>query len=110
MNPKSLFWWRRKNSRETSTQSLSRQDEESIRSYLLGALKQTHAEQLEERMLRDDAFVERVQVVEDELVEDFARGALSAGDKAHFEKHFLTTPKRQRKLMLVRALRQYSED
>ena len=109
MNPKSLLWWRRKNSRETSKLSVSRQDEESIRSYLLGGLDKSHGEQLEERMLRDDAFVEQVLLAEDELVEDFARGALNATEKEQFKKHFLSTPKRRRKLMLVRALRKYSD-
>ena len=110
MNPKSLFPWRRKKSVEPSTLSVSRQDEESIRSYLLGALTQSDAEQLEERILRNDDFANQVVLVEDELVEDFARGALSESEQKQFQEHFLSTPKRQRKLMLVRALRKYSDN
>ena len=89
---------------------MSRQDEESIKSYLLGELTQSDAEQLEERILTDDTFANQVVLIEDELVEDFARGALSARERKQFQEHFLSTPNRQRKLMLVRALRKYSDN
>lgn len=83
-------------------------DEKWIRGYLLGELTQERAQELEERLLRDDDFTEQLLLVEDELIEDFARGALGAHERERFESYFLTTPRRHRKLMLVRGLRKYS--
>jgi len=81
-----------------------------LRSYLLGTLPQQRAEQLEERLLKDDEIVERLSLIEDELIEDYARDALDAGERQQFEKYFLSNAKRRRKLMLVRGLRKYTED
>ena len=85
-------------------------DEQILRSYLLGALPQERAEQLEERLLKDDEIVERLSLIEDELIEDYARNALDASERQQFEKYFLSNPKRRRKLMLVRGLRKYTVD
>jgi CHAT domain-containing protein len=81
-----------------------------LRSYLLGTLPQQRAEQLEERLLKDAEIVERLSLIEDELIEDYARDALDAGERQQFEKYFLSNPKRRRKLMLVRGLRKYTMD
>jgi CHAT domain-containing protein len=81
-----------------------------LRTYLLGTLPQERAEQLEERLLKDDEIGERLSLIEDELIEDYARNALDAGDRQQFEKYFLSNPKRRRKLMLVRGLRKYTVD
>jgi CHAT domain-containing protein len=85
-------------------------NEKHLRSYLLGTLPQKRAEQLEARLLKDDDLVEQLSLLEDELIEDYARNALSAGDRKHFERYFLTNPRRRRKLMLVRGLRKYTAD
>ncbi|MET0623268.1 MAG: CHAT domain-containing protein [Pyrinomonadaceae bacterium] len=86
--------------------NLSHDDEQLVRSYLLGELAQERARRLEERLLRDDEFVEQVLLVEDELIEDYALGELGPDVRGRFEKHFLTTPKRRRKLMMVEGLRE----
>ena len=85
-------------------------DDKLLRNYLLGTLPQERAERLEERLLKDDEFIERLSLIEDELIEDYARNALGAGERQQFEKYFLSNPKRRRKLMLVRGLRKYTVD
>ena len=85
--------------------NLSNDDEQLLRSYLLGALTQERARHLEERLLREDEFVEQVLLIEDELIEGYTLNELDPGDRERFEKHFLTTPKRRRKLMMVEGLR-----
>ncbi len=85
-------------------------EEKQIRDYLLGLLPEEHGEKLEERVLRDDDFAEWLTLVEDELIEDFARGALDTRERERFKSHFLSTPRRRRKLMLVRGLRKYSTE
>lgn len=86
--------------------TLSHDDEQLVRSYLLGELALERARQLEERLLREDEFVEQVLLVEDELIEDYTLGELGPDERERFEKHFLTTPKRRRKLIMVEGLRE----
>lgn len=87
--------------------NLSHDDERRVRRYLLGELPEEDARQLEERLLREDEFVEQVLLLEDELIEDYAGEELSADERGRFERHFLTTPRRRRQLMTVRGLKQY---
>jgi CHAT domain-containing protein/tetratricopeptide (TPR) repeat protein len=86
--------------------NLSHDDEKRVRSYLLGELAQDDSRQVEERILREEEFVEHILLIEDELIEDYALGELSSDEREQFEKHFLTTPKRRRKLMMIRGLRE----
>ncbi len=86
--------------------TLSHDEERRIRSYLLGELDPDDARQLDDRLLRDDDLAEQVGLVEDEIVEDYVRGDLSADERAHLEKRFFTTPRRRRSLEMVRGLRE----
>ena len=85
--------------------NLSVDEERKIKSYLLGESEEAEARELEERLLRDDDFIEKTQLVEDELIEDYARGALSPRERQRFDEHFLSTPRRRRRLMLVEGMR-----
>ena len=89
--------------------TLNPEDEKRIKSYLLGELTQELTQQLEDRLLRDDSFVEHLSLTEDELVEDYERGSLSPHERVLFETHFLSTPRRRRKLMFVRRMRKLAE-
>jgi CHAT domain-containing protein len=82
-------------------------EEKRVRSYLLGELPQEEVRQLEERLLREDEFVELVLLTEDELIEDYACGDLLPGERKRFEEYFLSTTKRRLKLMTVRGLKNY---
>lgn len=86
--------------------TLSDDEEGRIRSYLLGELAQEDARQLDDRLLRDDSFAEQVGFVEDEIIEDYVRGDLSADEAERLEKYFFTTPRRRRSLEMVRGLRE----
>ena len=86
--------------------SLDRDDEQRIKSYLLGELVQEEMRELEERLLREEEFANQVLLVEDELIENYMRGELSSKERQQFENYFLTTPKRRRKLMMVEGLRE----
>ncbi|MEK6337243.1 MAG: CHAT domain-containing protein [Acidobacteriota bacterium] len=86
--------------------SLNHDDEQHIKSYLLGALAQDEMRELEERLLREEEFANQVLLIEGELIEEYTLGELSDKEQQHFEKYFLTTPRRRRKLMMVEELRQ----
>ena len=55
-----------------------------LRAYLLGRLPEAEAEHLEERFLEDDDLFATLRGVEDDLVDEFARGQLSDADARAF--------------------------
>jgi CHAT domain-containing protein/predicted Zn-dependent protease len=88
--------------------NLTHDEERRVRDYLLGELPHEDARHLEERLLGEEEFVEQVLLIEDELIEEYACRDLGPGEREKFEKHFLTTSKRRRKLMTVRGLKNYA--
>jgi len=80
-----------------------------LRQYLLGALDDdTVRDRLEERLMVDEDFAVRVGVAEDELIEEFLDGEMSAEESALFSRFFLAPPERKRQLRLTRDLRRIS--
>jgi anti-sigma-K factor RskA len=49
---------------------LDRNDEQYLKSYLLGGLAQEEMRELEDRLLREEEFANQVLLIEDELIED----------------------------------------
>lgn len=81
----------------------------TIRLYLLGRLDGDAREEFERRLLTEDDLIIDLEALEDELSDEYIADSLDQDDKELFEKNFLTTPERQRKLQFARALRQYSK-
>ena len=79
----------------------------AIKRYLLGELSDEEQQRLEERLLTDREYFERLQIMEVELVDEYARGALSAGEQERFDIYFLSTPERHQMLRFASALRRY---
>jgi len=81
-------------------------DDAMIRQYLLGRLDAATdvVERLDERMLVDAEFSELVDVVEDEIIEEYLEGSLDPAERHAVEKHFLQPPERREKLRLARLL------
>jgi hypothetical protein len=85
-----------------------RSDDDVLRGYLLGRVAPESRERVEKRLFSDDrVFWERLCLVEDELVDQYARGELDGEDAARFERDFLVTDERRAKLDLALALREY---
>lgn len=82
-------------------------DEEDIKRYLLGELDEEKQQLLEKHLLTDEKFFEQLLIVEDELVDEYLRGKLSAHERQQFVAHFLSTPERHQKLRFARALGKY---
>jgi hypothetical protein len=57
----------------------------------------------------DLIFWEHLCLVEEELIDDYARGELDDSDRADFERHFLCTDERRGMLEFARALQAYVE-
>jgi CHAT domain-containing protein len=82
-------------------------DEKEIISYLLGDLEEDEQRRVEEQLLINDEYFDLLLVAEDDLIDDYARSALSDQARASFEAHFLSTPERRDKLRFALALRNY---
>jgi hypothetical protein len=81
-------------------------DETAIRDYLLGRLDDYSevAERMDELMLTNAEFFDSLGVIEDEIIEEYLEGSLSAADRQSAETHFLRPPERRRKLQIARLL------
>lgn len=78
-----------------------------IREYLLGRLPEEESEEIETRLLTDAEFAKALDVIEDEILEDYIDGNLSQSEKQAVEEHFLRPPERKRKLWFLRLLRSH---
>lgn len=55
--------------------------------------------ELEELIIEDERYLERMTLVESELIEDYLRGnILTTEEKQRFDNYFLVTPERREKL------------
>lgn len=75
-----------------------------LRRYLLGQLSDDAREELEQELLTSDETFQELLVLEDELVDEYLGGRISADDRHHFAEYFLISPERQEKLRFARAL------
>jgi hypothetical protein len=75
------------------------------RPFLLGALSEAEQERLELALLTSEASAHDLADAEDELVEDYLGGVLSAAEHASFETHFLLSPEHRQSLEASRLLR-----
>jgi len=76
-----------------------------IRRYLLGSLSDEELEQVETRLMTDDDFFRQINLIEDDLVEEYLDQDLGAEERRRFEETFLCAPERQHKLRFTKALR-----
>lgn len=79
-----------------------------IRKYLLGNIKvEDEMRKIEERLMFDDDYFEEILMQEEELIQDYVDGHLSADERRRFEKHFFISEERRSKIEFARALRRY---
>lgn len=79
-------------------------NENILRQYLLGTLPEAECSTIEQKLMNDGEFGERIEVAEDEIIEDYLQGGLSAAERRAVERHFLRPPERRRKLWFARLL------
>lgn len=72
--------------------------------YLLGQLSESELERVERSYLLNEDLFNEVQEVEEELIDDYASGALTAEQRVAFEKYFLRSPERREKLAFATAM------
>lgn len=84
------------------------EDQQKIRQYLLGDLSEEVRQQVEERLLTENSFLDELLLGEEELIDDYVSDDLPVDDRLRFEQHFLSTPERQQKLRFALALSRYT--
>jgi len=84
-------------------------NDESIAQYLLGSLPEEETERFDELYFVDDEFAERLNAVENDLVDTYVRGELSSQKLERFDAYYLASPKRREKVHVARAFQIHAE-
>jgi hypothetical protein len=71
------------------------EDNSELKKYLLGSLTESVSEELDMRLIAEEAFADEILLAEHELIEDHIEGSLSSDDEARFESTFLISPERR---------------
>jgi hypothetical protein len=79
-------------------------DDQIIVQYLLGRLPEKEAEHLDELSITDNHFAGRLNDAENDLVDAYVRGELSAEIRQRFRSFYLSSPKRQEKVRFAETL------
>ena len=82
--------------------------DERLRAYLLGELREQERLELDQRLLANDGFAERVRLTESQLIDEYVAGELDERTSGVFHSRFLKTDARREQLRLTAALRDYS--
>ncbi len=78
--------------------------DERIIAYLLKELPEGEAEQFEELCFEQESWPAQINLVEDELIDDYLRNELAPEQRQHFELNYLTTAAREERVHVAAAL------
>lgn len=80
-------------------------NETLIARYLLGELPEDQQVEIEDRAFADKDFLASITAVENDLIDEYVRGELSAADRQLFETRFLASAERRKRVEFATALR-----
>jgi len=84
-------------------------DRNTLKQYLLGELSQeTQLEAVEERLFTDDDVFEELQLVKEDLIDQYVKNEFTAAERRNFERNFLTTEERRADVRRAQALARYA--
>jgi len=84
-------------------------DEQLVR-YLLDLLSEEDTERLDALCLADDEVAGRLQAVENDLVDSYANGSLRGTTLSHFQRVYLTSPRRLEKVRFAQSLLRLTQE
>jgi tetratricopeptide (TPR) repeat protein len=84
------------------------EEENVIRRYLLDDATTEERRRVEERLLEEDDFGELLLLIEGELIDDYAGGAMSEREQSLFRRNFLFTLYRQGNLAMAQEVMKYA--
>ncbi len=79
-------------------------NETHITRYLLGELPEEQQVEIEDRAFADEKYLASITAVENDLIDEYVRNELSAGERLSFEKRFLVSAERRKRVEFARAL------
>jgi hypothetical protein len=79
-------------------------NETLIARYLLGELSEEQQVEIEERAFADKDYLASITAVENDLIDEYVRNELSGADRQRFEKQFLASAERRKRVEFARAL------
>jgi hypothetical protein len=84
-----------------------RQDEIPLRRYLLGQAADEEQRMIEQNLLANQEYFDQLLKCEEELIDEYASGAMKGADKEYFDKHFMASPERRESVAFAQALHRY---
>src|SRR5678815_1995557 len=84
---------------------MSVDNEKLIARYLLGELPEDQQVEIEDRAFSDKDYLASITAVENDLIDEYVRGELSAADRQRFETRFLASTERRKRVEFATALR-----
>jgi anti-sigma factor RsiW len=75
-----------------------------IHRYLLGRVSLEERAELEDHYFKDDNLFEELVAAENDMIDAYVSGKLSATDREQFESYFLSTPERQERVEFAKSL------
>ena len=79
-------------------------NETLIARYLLGDLAEEEQIAIEDRAFSDKEYLATITAVENDLIDDYVRGALTSADRQKFESRFLASAERRKRVEFAKAL------
>lgn len=79
-----------------------------LREFLLGKVNDEERQRIESLFLTDPQSRERVLGVEQDLIEDYLEGTLSAEDSERFVSRYAQTPEQRRKLRITKSIKDWA--
>src|ERR1044072_3972467 len=83
---------------------MSLDNEKLISRYLLGELPEEQQVEIEDRAFSDKDYLASITAVENDLIDEYVRGELSAADRQRFESRFLASAERRKRVEFAKAL------
>lgn len=78
----------------------------SLRQFLLGQLDEEERQQIEKLFITDSLSRERVLFIEQDLIEDYLEGSLTATDQKSFLQQYTATPAQRQKLRIAKSIKE----
>ena len=83
-------------------------DDAFLREFLLGKINDEERGRIEDLFLTDPQAKERVLGVEQDLIEDYLEGALTAADTERFVARYAQTPEQRRRLRITKSIKDWA--